>query len=256
MIWLVGLALAAEPAALEAAARAANRQGDPAAEREACTALIAAAAGSPGGHRCERRLRELEARQDPDGGLQGLRTLMAARRGEAPETAVAALLSGSAPPLLQAEAALWLADAARARGDREAEAAFLDQAPAVEGPAGRLIAQRAAALRAASPWRPMLLGVVGLHLIWGLGAAARRRPWPWPAGLGVWAAAGVGALGLVALHSPSALGPLTGLWLGLGLQHLVVVAAQAGWAFRLFSAGAALALSAWVAGLPSLGVGG
>jgi hypothetical protein len=36
----------------------------------------------------------------------------------------------------------------------------------------------------------------------------------------------------------------------------VVVAAQAGWAFRLFSAGAALALSAWVAGLPSLGVGG
>lgn len=256
MIWLVGLALAADPAALEAAARAANRQGDPATEREACAALIAAAAGAPGGQRCERRLAELAARQDADGGLQGLSTLMAARRGEAAETAVAALLSGSSPPLLQAEAALWLADAARARGDREAEAAYLAGAPRVEGPVARLIAQRQAALEAPSPLRPALLGVVGLHLLWGLVAAARRRPWPRPAGLGVWAVAGVGVVGLVALHSPSALAAITALWLGLGLQHLVVVAAQAGWAFRMVSAGAALALTAWVAGLPGLGVGG
>ncbi|MED5370964.1 MAG: hypothetical protein VX899_08135 [Myxococcota bacterium] len=98
MLWLATI-LGAQGAEL-AEARAAERAGDPERERAVCLEL-------PDEPRCVERLEVLQARQDADGGLRGLATLEAARRGE--EVDLEPLATGHTSPTLRAEAGLLLA---------------------------------------------------------------------------------------------------------------------------------------------------
>ena len=101
--WL-GLAWSGvEEALLEA--RLAEREGQPERARAACLEVVAqASVDEPAGYRCSQRLDYLEARQDADGGLDGLRLLEQARRDEVNDLRVLRVHPSDS---LRREAGLW-----------------------------------------------------------------------------------------------------------------------------------------------------
>lgn len=130
MHWLLALPLAlAEPdpaAHLQAAADAsrAEQAGDWAGADAACARAIDAQPDGPRADRCARRRAWLATRQDTDGGWDAWGALESARRSardagpDATRAAVEAVLTRTdAPPLVRAEAYLWLAEDDQRRGD-------------------------------------------------------------------------------------------------------------------------------------------
>ncbi len=282
---LVAAALAGPRSADDAmaAARAAERAGQPDAERAACAVVIEQAAGTAAAQTCGERLAWLAARTDPDGGLSGLSRLEAARRtaegrGDALQ-AVAEDPSVSAVVRVEAGAALAAAELRAGRAeDALARVAGPSEDPALPGPVReRLLRLRARALVAlgrvedaraveallvdrppevdalARQRRSARLAPVaaGLGLAWGLPALPLaavgwwRRPRPCPLGLLPLAVFGGGGLLLSGLWEPSVAGPFAGLLALLAALHLL-------------AAGAALALRdrpGWLRGGFSAGAG-
>ena len=124
------LLLASQPsrAGHLADARAAERNGDPAAEHAACVALVEETPGGPGAEACRRRLVWLDARQDGAGGFGALEALQTVRRGrrdlelsDARARVEAIATHPDASTRVRDEARLWLGrDALEQQADPEA----------------------------------------------------------------------------------------------------------------------------------------
>lgn len=151
---LLPLAIAATPAERLAEARAAERAGDVVTEHEVCAALLAEAPASPEATRCARRLSWLDARATPDGSLQALATLMAARRSpEGAREAVQGLARREdLPPALAADVHAWLAGDSLAQGAPAQALADAEQALRLDPDHDAARRQRARALAELGRW--------------------------------------------------------------------------------------------------------
>ena len=249
--WLMAAALSAEPESLYTACRAADRTANGVVALAECQACLRA---DPWGQRatfCGRRVAHYRVRQDLAGGFDALSTLERARRAEASEADVSAVLS-QASPEVAVEAALWLAARRQREGDLAGALEQLDAVTASVSGASAAGAQRwsvrrvelLAKLGRDADAREAAEGLDSTGAVARIDEVVRARRLAWVR----WLAAGVTALWLLVVTPLAARGwrtpprpvPLGLVPLGASLLLGLVIV----WAWDAAAASAALGLAA------------